>query len=67
MTNKRMFLCRTRRMANYLMENGETMKQVVTIYNGTKRGLAFMFEQSETLNEHIEKWQTEKDTYRNPD
>lgn len=65
-TKKDTFFCRTRRMANYLLENGATMKTIVTSSFDGKRGLAFIFKCDDALEELIEKWKTEKDTYRNP-
>lgn len=66
MTRKNTFYCRTRRMANFLLENGATMKTIVTSNFEDKRGLAFIFEYNDALAELVEKWKTEKDTYRNP-
>lgn len=65
-TKKGTFFCRTRRMANYLLENGAVMKTIVPSNFDGKRGLAFIFKCDDLTETLIERWKTEKDTYRNP-
>lgn len=65
-TRKNTFYCRTRRMANFLLENGAVMKTIVVSRSEDKGGLAFIFERNETLEALVERWKTEKDAYRNP-
>ena len=60
------FYCRTRRLANFLLENGATMKTIVPSVSDGRHGLAFIFEKNEIIDECMKRWETEKDTYRNP-
>lgn len=58
-----MFVCKGKRLANYLIEHG---CPVVSIDNDQKSPgfLVFLFEKNKLLNENLDKWQTDKETYR---
>ena len=49
-----------------LLENGATMKTIVPSVSDGRHGLAFIFEKNEIIDECMKRWETEKDTYRNP-
>ena len=57
-----MFVCKSKRLANYLIENGNPVIRIDTDQNA-KGFLVFLFEKNELLNKNLEKWDTEKETY----
>lgn len=57
-----MFCCRGKRLANYLLENGSTIRRIEMDRNNDKF-LVFLFENDETLNHNLQKWKTDKNTY----
>ena len=65
-TRENTFYCRTRRLANFLLENGATMKTIIPSTTDGKHGLAFIFEKNDIIVKCMERWEIEKDTYRNP-
>ena len=57
-----MFVCKSKRLANYLIENGNPVIKIDTDQKA-KGFLFFIFEKNELLNKNLEKWDTEKETY----
>lgn len=57
-----MFVCKSKRLANYLIDNGSHLKRIDTDQKA-KGFLVFLFEKNELLNKNLEKWRIEKDTY----
>lgn len=57
-----MFVCKSKRLANYLIENGNSVIRIDTDQKA-KGFLVFLFEKNELLNKNLEKWDTEKETY----
>ena len=57
-----LFVCKSKRLANYLIENGNPVIKIDT--DQKSRGfLVFLFEKTERLNKNLEKWNIDKTTY----
>lgn len=57
-----LFVCKSKRLANYLIENGNPVIRIDT--DQKSRGfLVFLFEKTELLNKNLEKWNIDKITY----
>lgn len=57
-----LFVCKSKRLANYLIENGNPIIRIDT--DQKSRGfLVFLFEKTELLNKNLEKWNIDKITY----
>lgn len=57
-----LFVCKSKRLANYLIENGNPVIRIDTDQK-SKGFLVFLFEKTELLNCNLEKWNIDKDTY----
>lgn len=57
-----MFVCKGKRLANYLIEHGSPVVRIDTD-NNTKGFLVFLFENNELLNKNLQSWSMDKDTY----
>ena len=57
-----MFVCKSKRLANYLIENSSPIVRIDTDQK-SKRFLVFLFEKNEFLNKNLEKWRIDKETY----
>lgn len=57
-----MFVCRGKRLANYLIEHGSSLKKIDTDQN-SKGFLVFLFEKDKLLQINLAKWDKDKDTY----
>lgn len=57
-----MFVCKSKRLANYLIENGCPVIRIDTDQK-TKGFLVFLFKRDELLYKNLEKWDVEKATY----
>lgn len=57
-----MFVCKSKRLANYLIENGNQIIRVDTDQKA-KGFLVFLFEKNELLNMNLKKWDVDKYTY----
>ena len=57
-----MFVCKSKRLANYLIENG---CQIIRIDTDKKSNffLVFLFEKNNLLNQNLEKWRIDKEKY----
>lgn len=56
------FVCKSKRLANYLIENGNPIIRVDTDQKA-KGFLVFLFEKNELLNKNLEKWRIDKEKY----
>lgn len=57
-----MFLCKSKRLANYLIENGNPVIRIDTDQKA-KGFLVFLFEKNDLLNRNLTKWDVDKFTY----
>lgn len=57
-----MFLCKSKRLANYLIEHGSSIVRIDTDKE-SKGFLVFLFEKNEKLNKNLESWRVDKETY----
>lgn len=57
-----MFVCKSKRLANYLISNGSILVRIDTDQK-SKGFLVFLFEKNELLNENLEKWRIDKSIY----
>jgi hypothetical protein len=57
-----LFVCKSKRLANYLIENGNPVIRIDTDQK-SKGFLVFLFEKTELLNCSLEKWNIDKITY----
>ena len=57
-----MFLCKSKRLANYLIEHGSPVIRIDTDKE-SKGFLVFLFNKNEQLNKNLEKWRLDKETY----
>lgn len=57
-----MFVCKSKRLANYLISNGSNLKWIDTDQEA-KGFLVFLFKQDEKLNLNLEKWNKDKYSY----
>ena len=56
------FVCKSKRLANYLIENGSSVKRI-DCDQKSKGFLIFLFEKNNLLNENLSKWEFDKETY----
>ena len=54
-----MFVCKSKRLANYLIENGNPVIRIDTDQE-SKGFLVFLFNKNEKLNKSLKKWNQEK-------
>lgn len=57
-----MFVCKSKRLANYLIEHGSPVKRIDTDQQ-SKGFLVFLFEKNQKLNNNLETWKSDKDSY----
>lgn len=57
-----LFVCKSKRLANYLIENGNPVIRIDTDQK-SKGFLVFLFKKTELLNRNLEKWNIDKGTY----
>lgn len=57
-----MFVCKSKRLANYLIENGNPVIRIDTDQK-SKGFLVFLFKKNELLSRNLEKWKVDKETY----
>lgn len=57
-----MFLCKSKRLANYLIEHGSPVIKIDTDKEA-KGFLVFLFKKDELLNKNLQSWSKDKDTY----
>ena len=57
-----MFVCKSKRLANYLIENGNPLIRIDTDQKA-KGFLVFLYEKNELLNKNLKKWEKDKNTY----
>lgn len=57
-----MFLCKSKRLANYLIEHNSPIVRIDTDRE-SKGFLVFLFKKDEQLNKNLEKWRLDKETY----
>lgn len=57
-----MFVCRSKRLANYLIENGNPVIRIDVDHN-SKGYLIFLFKKNDLLNINLAQWQTDKNNY----
>ena len=57
-----MFVCKSKRLANFLIENGCPVIRIDTDQK-SKGFLVFLFKKDELLYKNLEKWDTAKTTY----
>ena len=57
-----LFVCKSKRSANYLIENGNPVIRIDTDQE-SKGFLVFLFNKNEKLNKSLKKWNQEKYTY----
>lgn len=60
-----MFVCKSKRLANYLIENGSPVVRIDTDQK-SKGFLVFLFVKNELLNKNLQQWNKVKDTYLIP-
>lgn len=58
----KMFVCKSKRLANYLIEHGNPIVRIDTDQR-SKGFLVFLFEKNELLNSNLEKWNIDKNFY----
>ena len=54
-----MFVCKSKRLANYLIENGNPVIRIDTDQK-SKGFLVFLFEKNELLSRNLKKWKVDK-------
>ena len=57
-----LFVCKSKRLANYLIENGNPVISIDTDHK-LKGFLDFLFEKTNLLNQSLEKWNIDKVNY----
>ena len=57
-----MFVCKSKRLANYLIENGSPVIRIDTDQK-SKGFLVFLFDKNDLLNINLEKWKFDKEKY----
>lgn len=57
-----LFVCKSKRLANYLIENGNPIIRIDTDQKA-KGFLIFLFKKTKLLNQSLEKWNTDKVSY----
>jgi hypothetical protein len=57
-----MFVCKSKRLANFLIENGCPVIRIDTDQK-SKGFLVFLFKKNNLLYKNLEKWDIEKNTY----
>ena len=57
-----MFVCKSKRLANYLIENGSPVIRIDTDQK-SKGFLVFLFDKNDLLNINLKKWKFDKDNY----
>ena len=57
-----MFLCKGKRLANYLIEHGSPVVKIDTDKE-SKGFLVFLFEKNDLLDKNLQSWNKDKDTY----
>lgn len=57
-----LFVCKSKRLANYLIDNGSNLKRIDTDQK-SKGFLVFLFEKNDLLNRNLENWNIDKSTY----
>ena len=57
-----MFVCKGKRLANYLIEHGSPVARIDTDRQ-SKGFLIFLFEENELLQNNLQSWSKDKDTY----
>lgn len=57
-----MFVCKGKRLANYLLENGSRLIRI-DCDQKAKGFLVFLFEQDVSIDRNLEQWKIDKDTY----
>lgn len=57
-----MFVCKSKRLANYLIENGSPVVKIDTDQNA-KGFLIFLFKNDELLDKNLNKWRKDKNTF----
>lgn len=56
------FVCKGKRLANYLIEHGSPVIKIDTDQQN-KGFLIFIFERNQTLEDNLQSWTNDKDTY----
>ena len=59
---KYLFVCKSKRLANYLIENGNPVMRIDTDQKA-KGFLVFIFEKNELLHSNLDKWRIDKEKY----
>lgn len=57
-----MFVCKSKRLANYLIDNGLQLKRIDSDQR-SKGFLVFLFERNKLLDNVLNKWKLDKMTY----
>lgn len=57
-----MFLCKGKRLANYLIEHGSPVVKIDTDKE-SKGFLVFLFEKNDLLDKNLRSWNKDKETY----
>ena len=57
-----MFVCKSKRLANYLIENGNPVIRIDTDQK-SKGFLVFLFIKNELLSKNLDKWRIDKEEY----
>ena len=57
-----MFVCKSKRLANYLIEYGNQVVKIDTDQEA-KGFLIFLFKKNSLLDENLKRWGTDKHTY----
>ena len=57
-----LFLCKSKRLANYLIEHNSPVVRIDTDKEA-KGFLVFLFKKDEQLNKNLKKWRLDKETY----
>ena len=60
--NKELFCCRGKRMANYLLDHNCKLIRI-DCDQKSKGFLVFIFEKNQNLNNAVESWNIDKNTY----
>ena len=57
-----MFVCKGKRLANYLIDHGSKIKRI-DCDQKAKGFLVFLFEQDESIKQNLKQWEVDKATY----
>lgn len=57
-----MFVCRGKRLANYLLEHGSILRRI-DCDQKSKGFLVFLFEKDDTIQTNLKTWEIDKATY----